>query len=167
MQNITGVSLDNYPAFDMHENVTNDEALQLAGGSDVEAFYAQLGAAVYNVYYGVDKLDYIEPATAFKPTDVKFHGDGIDTAPYIVDWGNIAPPTIQQSGVVWKITHEPWVRAPAGKPARLLPLFIYLQSRSLQDIIRDDAIPCRAPICRGRRVEQGRHHKAAAGHFRV
>ena len=66
VQNITGINLDDYPAFDKYENVTNDEALQLAGGSDIEAFYRQLGAAVYNVYYGVDKLDYIEPATAFK-----------------------------------------------------------------------------------------------------
>jgi|GEM_PF-1862181 len=66
VQNITGINLDDYPAFDKYENVTNDEALQLAGDSDVEAFYMQLGAAVYNIYYGVDELDYIEPATAFK-----------------------------------------------------------------------------------------------------
>ena len=48
------------------------------------------------------------PSAAFKLTDVKFRGDGSDTALYIVDWGNIAPPpTIPQSGVVWKITYEP------------------------------------------------------------
>ena len=63
---ITGINLDNYPAFDNYENVTNDKALHLAGVSDVEMFYQHLAAAVFNIYYGVDKLDYIEPATAFK-----------------------------------------------------------------------------------------------------
>jgi len=38
---------------------------------------------------------------------VKVRGDGSDTALYIVDWGNVVPPTIPQSGVVWKITYEP------------------------------------------------------------
>lgn len=45
--------------------MTNDEALSLAG-DDVRAFYRQLGAAIFNIYYGHEKLDYIEPATAFK-----------------------------------------------------------------------------------------------------
>ncbi|MGI0020570.1 MAG: hypothetical protein ACREAY_08870 [Nitrososphaera sp.] len=87
VQEITGINLDNYPAFDKYENITNDGALQLAGASDAEMFYRQLGAAVFNVYYGVDKLDYIEPATAFKSIvqtaadgDVKAAKNALDTA---------------------------------------------------------------------------------------
>ncbi|MGI0020569.1 MAG: hypothetical protein ACREAY_08865 [Nitrososphaera sp.] len=47
------------------------------------------------------------PTTAFSPTDVKFHDSNGDTALYLVDWGNIVPPTVPHTGVVWKITHEP------------------------------------------------------------
>jgi hypothetical protein len=28
-----------------------------------------------------------------------------NTALYIIDWGNILPPTVPNTGIVWKITH--------------------------------------------------------------
>jgi hypothetical protein len=61
---ITGLNLDDYPAFDDYQTLTTDEAVQLQGGG-LNAFYRHLGAAVYNIYYGVDDIDYIEPDTTF------------------------------------------------------------------------------------------------------
>jgi glucose/arabinose dehydrogenase len=89
-----------------------------------EAFVAQIGPNVpvppelgivgqnvvrVNVTSGAvsDFLTLNEPTTAFSPTDVKFHADDGDVALYLVDWGNILPPTVQHTGVVWKITHAP------------------------------------------------------------
>ena len=51
-------------------------------------------------------LNLREPTTSFKPTDVVFHEEeNNNTALYIVDWGNILPPTVPQTGVVWKVTY--------------------------------------------------------------
>jgi glucose/arabinose dehydrogenase len=86
-----------------------------------EAFVSQIGANVptppelgivgqnvvrVNVTDGTvsEFLALNEPSTSFKPTDVKFHTDDKGAALYLVDWGNIAPPTVPHSGVVWKIT---------------------------------------------------------------
>ena len=48
-----------------------------------------------------------EPSTSFKPTDVVFHqeDESDNTTLYIIDWGNILPPTVPNTGIVWKITH--------------------------------------------------------------
>lgn len=48
-----------------------------------------------------------EPSTGFKPTDVVFHqeDESDNTTLYIMDWGNILPPTVPNTGIVWKITH--------------------------------------------------------------
>ena len=48
-----------------------------------------------------------EPSTSFKPTDVVYHeeDDSDNTALYIIDWGNSLPPTVPNTGIVWKITH--------------------------------------------------------------
>jgi hypothetical protein len=59
---ITGLNLDDYDAFNAYEGITNDQAVQLNGGG-LDAFYRHLGAAVFNTYYGVDDIDYIEPST--------------------------------------------------------------------------------------------------------
>lgn len=48
-------------------DLTIDQAVQLNGGG-LNAFYRHLGAAVFNIYYGVDDIDYIEPGTTF--TDI-------------------------------------------------------------------------------------------------
>ena len=48
-----------------------------------------------------------ETSTSFNPTDVVFHQDqenSNSTALYIVDWSNILPPTVPNSGIVWKIS---------------------------------------------------------------
>ncbi|HEU4446107.1 MAG TPA: hypothetical protein VFR94_15660 [Nitrososphaeraceae archaeon] len=49
-----------------------------------------------------------EASTGFKPTDVVFHEEDDDdnTALYVVDWGNILPPTVPNTGIIWKITHR-------------------------------------------------------------
>lgn len=62
---ITGLNLDDYDAFNAYEDITTDEAVQLNGGG-LNAFYRHLGAAIFNIYYGVDDIDYIEPTTTFK-----------------------------------------------------------------------------------------------------
>lgn len=63
----TGIDLAGNAAFAGHGNLTNDKAVSMtSGGNGIDAFYKQLGAAVFNIYYGHDKLDYIEPTTAFK-----------------------------------------------------------------------------------------------------
>lgn len=59
---MTGLNLDDYDAFNAYEGITNDQAVQLNGGG-LNAFYRHLGAAVFNTYYGVDDIDYIEPST--------------------------------------------------------------------------------------------------------
>lgn len=59
---MTGLNLDDYDAFNNYEGITNDQAVQLNGGG-LNAFYRHLGAAVFNTYYGVDDIDYIEPST--------------------------------------------------------------------------------------------------------
>jgi hypothetical protein len=61
---ITGLDLDAYDAFDAYQDVTTDEAVQLKGGG-LNAFYRHLGAAIFNIYYGADDIDYIEPTTTF------------------------------------------------------------------------------------------------------
>lgn len=61
---ITGLNLDNYNAFNDYEDITTDQAVQLKGGG-LNAFYRHLGAAIFNTYYGVKDIDYIEPTTTF------------------------------------------------------------------------------------------------------
>lgn len=61
---ITGIDLSDYAAFAGYEDLTTDQALLLKGGG-VNAFYRQVGAAVFNTYYGSDELDYIHPTTTF------------------------------------------------------------------------------------------------------
>lgn len=61
---ITGLDLDAYDAFNDYETITNDQAVLLNGGG-LNAFYRHLGAAIFNIYYGVDDIDYIEPSTTF------------------------------------------------------------------------------------------------------
>lgn len=62
---ITGINLDDHDAFNDYEDITNDQAVELGGGG-LNAFYRHLGAAIFNIYYGVDDIDYIEPSTTFK-----------------------------------------------------------------------------------------------------
>lgn len=92
-------------------------------GCPGEAFVAQIGPNVptppeqgivgqnimrVNINNGTieEFLTLREPSTSFKPTDVVFHeesGAANMTALYIVDWGNLIPPTIPHTEVVWKI----------------------------------------------------------------
>lgn len=62
---ITGLNLDDYDAFNEYEDITNDQAVLLDGGG-LDAFYRHLGAAIFNTYYGIDDIDFIEPSTTFK-----------------------------------------------------------------------------------------------------
>ena len=64
---LTGLNLNDYAAFDDYQTLTTDQAVQLKGG-DLNAFYRHLGAAIYNTYYGVDFIDYIEPTSTL--TDI-------------------------------------------------------------------------------------------------
>ena len=90
-------------------------------GFEGEAFVAQIGPNApappeqgivgqdvvrVNVENGTvqEFLTLIQPSKSFKPTDVLFQKDGDSTALYIVDWGTILPPTVPQSGIVWKIS---------------------------------------------------------------
>lgn len=73
VQQATGINLGNHAAFAGHEGLIDDKVVAImpatGGGTAaaaVDAFYKQLGAAIFNIYYGHDKLDYIEPGTTFK-----------------------------------------------------------------------------------------------------
>jgi glucose/arabinose dehydrogenase len=67
IEQLTGISLDSVPAFAQYRNLTSDQAVSLDGSAGpVAAFYRELGAAVFNVYYGKERLDYIDPATALR-----------------------------------------------------------------------------------------------------
>lgn len=66
VEDVTDIRLGDYSAFDGFQDLTNDEALDLAGDNQVEEFYKQLGAGIFNIYYGADRLDYIEPSTEFR-----------------------------------------------------------------------------------------------------
>lgn len=71
VEQVTGVDLDGVQAFAQYRNITTDRAVSLersgaGSGAAAEAFYRELGAAVFNVYYGDERLDYIEPATTLK-----------------------------------------------------------------------------------------------------
>ena len=62
---ITGLNLNDHEVFDDYQDITTDEAVGLKGGG-LNAFYRHLGAAIFNTYYGVDDIDFIEPTTTFK-----------------------------------------------------------------------------------------------------
>lgn len=84
---ITGLNLDDYPAFDAYQTLTTDEAVQLKGGG-LNAFYRHLGAAVYNIYYGVDDIDYIEPTTTFADIIQQAIDGDIEGAKNVLDEAN-------------------------------------------------------------------------------
>ena len=65
---ITGLNLG-APA-----DLTIDQAVTLKGGG-LNALYRALGAAVFNTYYGVDDLDYIEPSTLAGFVQLALDGD--------------------------------------------------------------------------------------------
>lgn len=72
VEQVTGVDLDDVSAFAQYRHITTDRAVSLerggagSGAAVAEAFYRELGAAVFNVYYGDERLDYIEPATTLR-----------------------------------------------------------------------------------------------------
>ena len=84
---ITGIDLSDYDAFDGFEDLTTDEAVSLKGGA-VKEFYRQVGAAVFNIYYGSDTLDYIHPTTTFTSyIQMAVNGD-IEGAKNLIDDAN-------------------------------------------------------------------------------
>jgi hypothetical protein len=84
---ITGIDLADYAAFDGYEDLTTDQAVLLKGGG-LNAFYRQVGAAIFNTYYGSDELDYIHPFTTFT-SYIQMAVDGnIEGAKDLIDAAN-------------------------------------------------------------------------------
>jgi len=94
---ITGINLGDYQAFDGYENLETEDAVELQGGG-VKAFYRHLGAAIFNIYYGVESISYIDPETDFKDI-IQMAVDGdIEGAKNLLDDANNAGCSVDAFG---------------------------------------------------------------------